>query len=527
MDHEGARLGRVRRARWTLRLASVGLVAAACLAPTARAGTFQVEACAGAPGNVNHAWAPFISDAAHFAIEATCLESAGPLAGGPSTRTSGLSASDALGFGGGVPAGTAGWRFTAPAGTAIIGAALERDLYKRNDNTWLLFVSDQSGALVRGQNCTIDPSVVYQCEVSGTLTLTGLNDTALSIGILCTTGCVAGFSAHDVRADLDRAVVTIFDPTPPAAPAVSGPAAQASWHSASVPLSVSSSDTVGISRVQVAGPTGDVLAGASQPCDYTYTTPCPQAAAVPLLLDTRRLPDGIDPVTITATDAAQNTTATTIAVMVANNPPPPPVLAGLPDGPTTRASVVITAGLRSVGVPIAAVGWSLCGATCGPTQAVTVPSGASTATFTVTAPADGAYTIKAYAVDAAGHRSSLVTGPLAVDRAGSGAAVTLPAGANAGASLPPAVSPGVRLLVSVHRRGRRQLEVDVRTRPKRAGRVHLRLAFAGHRSQHRTLVLHAGGGAVLVDIPPAATQLTLALTGLGTHATRRVRLAAA
>ncbi len=368
--------------------------------------------------------------------------------------------------------------------------------------------------------------MAYQCEVSGTLNMTGLNDTALSIGVLCTTGCVAGFSAHDVRADLDSAVVTISDPVPPTAPTAAGSLAQSAWHSGSAALAVSSADTVGISRLQVVGPAAHVLASTDQPCDYTYTTPCPQAVAVPLVVDTRRLPDGIDPVTITATDAAQNTSATTIAVMVANNPPPPPLLAGLPDGPTAHASVDVTAGLRAVGVPITAVGWMLCGVACGPAQVVTVPSGAATAAFTVTAPADGAYTLKAYAVDAAGHRSSLVTGSLDVERAGSGAAVTLPAGANAGASLSPVVGRGgVRLLLSVHRRNHGRLEVDVRTRPRRSGRLQLRLTFAGHRAQHRALHLHAGVAAVLVGVPPRATRLTVALSGLGTHATRHVRLA--
>ena len=420
---------------------------------------------------------------------------------------------------------TAGWLFTAPNGTAIIAATLERDFYKRDDNTWLPFISDQSGAQVPGQDCTIDPAHFYQCELSGPLNLTGLSDAALSIGVLCTTGCVAGLSAHDVRADLDHAVVTISDPIPPAAPTVSGPLTLPSWHSGSVPLAVSSSDNVGIGQVEASG-AGDLLASASQPCDYTYTTPCPQAAAVPLVVDTHRLPDGIDPVTITATDAAQNTTTTTLPVMVANNPPPAPLLTGLPDGPTAHASVEVTAGLRAVGVPITAIGWMLCGVTCGPTQVVSVPNGAATAVFTVTAPTEGAYTLKAYAVDAAGHRSSVVTGSLDVDGAVSGAAVTLPAGVNAGASLSPAVGRGgVRLLLSVHRRNQGRLEIDVRTRPRRTGHIQLRLTFAGHRAQHRTLVLHGGVAAVLVGVPPRATRLTIALSGLGTHATRRVRLA--
>jgi hypothetical protein len=418
----------------------------------------------------------------------------------------------------------AGWTFLAPEGTRITDATLDRDLYKRNDNAWQLFVADQSGNQIAGQDCTIQPGE-YQCEVFGVLHLTALGASSLSIGVRCVPGCVAGFSAHDVRADLDHAVVTISDSTPPSAPTLAGPLAQPSWHSGSVPLAVSSADTVGISQIQALGPAGNILATTSQPCDYTYATPCPDASAVSLTVDTRRLPDGIDPLTVAVTDPAQNTAVKTIAVMVANANPPPPVLTGVPPNPTSQPSARITARIPSTPVPITALRWMLCAASCGPAQTVAASAGSATATFTVDVPADGAYTIAAYALDAAGHRSAAVAAPFVLDRAS--ADVSLPSGSGAATALAPVVGrAGVGLSLRLRRRAHGRLELDIRTRPHRAGRLRIRMTFPGHPTDRRTLALHHGAAVAVVRVPAGARRLTVVVAGLGVRATRHIRLAA-
>jgi hypothetical protein len=210
--------------------------------------------------------------------------------------------------------------------------------------------------------------------------------------------------------------------------------------------------------------------------------------------------------------------------MVANGSPPVPVLTGVQADPTDQASARVTARVASAGVPIAALRWTLCATTCGPAQTVALASDASTATFTVTAPTDGAYTIDAYTLDAAGHHSATVSVPFVLDRAT--AAVTLPGGSGAAATLPPVVGRrGLRLRLRVRRRVDSRLELDVHTQPRRAGRLRIRLTFAGQPSHRRTLALKHGAATLVVAIPNGAHRLTIVVAGFGASATRHVRLA--
>ncbi|MCA1693716.1 MAG: hypothetical protein LC749_02755, partial [Actinobacteria bacterium] len=314
---------------------------------------------------------------------------------------------------------TAGWTFTAPSGTTISAASLDRDLFKRGDDRWRVFIGDQTGANVPGQSCAIEIGVTSQCEILGRLSLANLTYTSLSIGATCDgAACVTGSVTHNVRADLDYALVTIADPTPPALPMLSGPLTQPGWHSGTVGLTTASSDAVGIRSLQALGADGVARATANQPCDYTFPKPCPAAATAALQIDTTSLNDGPSTLTLVATDAAQNTSTTTIHPMIANHPPPPPTLTGGLAGPTSKNSATITAQVRSTGVPVPTLDWMLCTTICGPPTAVPVHD--ATATFTVTAPADGSYLVKAFAVDAAGHASTPAAVPFVVDRGAPG-----------------------------------------------------------------------------------------------------------
>jgi hypothetical protein len=478
---------------------------------------------------------------AYLRTEANCGGRSTPVVGGPSPYTSGLSASDALGRGIPVPANAAaGWTFAAPSGTAINAAVLDRDLFKWNDNGWLLFVSDQAGQQVPGQNCTIDPGVEYECEVSGALVLSGLSATSLSIGAICTSSCTTDLYAHNVRADLDHAVVTISDPNPPSAPTATGPLTSASWHSGLVTLNVSSTDAVGISQLQVRAADGREVGGVAKQCDYTYTVPCPQAGADPLEIDTTRVPDGAARLTLVAVDAAQNAATSSIEVLVANRPPARPSLSGAPPGWTAQPSATITAELPAGAVPVDRLDWRLCASTCTPVGAVRVPPGAARVSFRVTVPADGAYTIEATAVDAAGHVSPTATTPFYVDRStpsatggqpdgADGAAprvVTLGSGSHARVNLPVTVGRHhLRLNSSLSRRAGARLELRLATSPPRSGRVRVGLAFDGHRAQRHTLRLRRGAAALVFGVPAGATRLRVTLVGFGASSTAEVLIA--
>lgn len=316
---------------------------------------------------------------------------------------------------------------------------------------------------------------------------------------------------------------------------------QAGWHSGTLPATISSSDPVGIRRLAVTTSTGIVLASATQPCDYTYTVPCPQANAVPLVVDTTRLPDGVDRLTLVATDPAQNTATSTVDVMVANRAPPAPVLTGVPAGVTAQTSASVTARVASGGVPITALDWMVCSGSCQPANVVPVPAGAGTVSFTAAVPGSGHYALEAYAVDAAGHRSATASAPFDVAVGGrppgptSGQTVAgnsvpveaiLPSGPTGRLTLPAARGRGgVRLRLTLQRRPHGALALDVATRPRRAGRVIVRLAFAGHRTLTHRLTLRHGAAGFVGRIPGRASALSVAVVGFGTKLTAHVRLA--
>ncbi len=287
-----------------------------------------------------------------------------------------------------------------------------------------------------------------------------------------------------------------------------------------------------------------VLATATLPCDYTFPVPCRQASAVPLSIDTTDLPDGVDTLTLVATDAAQNTATSLVTVMIANHPPSPPRLTGAPAGRSRQPSATITAQVAAGVVPITAVDWMLCGSTgCGAVTAVAVRPGAPSPSFKVTVPRDGDYTVAAYATDAAGRRSATATEPFDVDRTlpatagsgspnsgtggpASGALPVLPAGSGGRLRLPALVGrAGVRLRLTLRRRPHDRVEFDLRSSPARPGRVRVDMAFAGHRPRIRRLTLHRGVGSLVTPVPAGATTLTLTLAGLGAGGTDRVRLA--
>ena len=96
---------------------------------TAATGTYEVSACNYAPGAVNNSWAWATSDPSqpgHYAEHANCPYRLGGN-GGTVDQEGGLSTTDALGLSSGAPPGTsAGWTFTAPAGTTITGITYER-----------------------------------------------------------------------------------------------------------------------------------------------------------------------------------------------------------------------------------------------------------------------------------------------------------------------------------------------------------------------------------------------------------------
>jgi hypothetical protein len=378
----------------------------------ARAGSFAVTACGDAPSQANNSWVAFNTAPTYLQTSTDC--SSGP-SSGEEPFTSGLAASDVLGLSTLVPQNaSAGWSFTAPPATTITSATLQRDLYKSSPPGWQLFV-DEQGTPLPGQDCSI-PTGAFECETSGSLNLPDINATALTVGLSCqSTGCVNGFSEHVARAELDAATVTLTDGTPPSTPILDGPILNG-WQTGTAELDVSSSDPVGVRSITATSASGTPLASASLPCDFTHPVPCAAASEVPLTIDTTGLPAGADQITVAVTDAAQNTTTATATVLVDNGTLAAPTLSGAPVGWTAQPTATITATTPRGAAPVQSVSWELCQTACGSPTFVTVPAAATTVSFAVAVPADGAYTVQARDIDAAGHPSATASTPFDVDQ---------------------------------------------------------------------------------------------------------------
>ena len=103
-------------------------------------GSYQVSACNFAPEAGNNSWTWATNDPAqpaHYAEHANCPYRLGG-SGGKADQEGGLSTTDALGLSSGAAPGTsAGWTFTAPAGTSITGLTYERYIGHQLDRSMI------------------------------------------------------------------------------------------------------------------------------------------------------------------------------------------------------------------------------------------------------------------------------------------------------------------------------------------------------------------------------------------------------
>ncbi len=306
------------------------LVSLAVGAAGARAGTYQVLACSQASGAVNNSWQAFNSDPTHLSTGQVCPPMAGS---GEPPKSTGMFATDSLGSSGATPDGAiAGWRFIAPAGTAIAGLQDDRYLGAYADNGWVPFVKADSTVL---ETCTF--TIAEEgCSVGDPFGSGSLNGTlpvgeasTLTVGVKCVTpgGCTTGATLHRAWAALYGAKVTLSTQAPPsiASPTGSlwGTGSAGGFHKGVELVSLAASDLTGIARVTVSVD-GHVVASHQGVCDYTQPLPCQSLSAV-FQVDTTQLADGAHTVALEAYDAAGNEGRLTEQIVVANQPPPPPV----------------------------------------------------------------------------------------------------------------------------------------------------------------------------------------------------------
>jgi hypothetical protein len=405
-----------------LLLASLaGLHPSGALATT---GSYEVSACNYAPEAVNNSWTWATTDPSqpdHYAEHANCPYVLGD-GGGAVDQEGGLSTTDALGLSSGAPPGTsAGWTFTAPAGTTTTGITYERDIGHMidPDNYWSPALR-ADGTIVPGETCLDSVQNGETCSVGGPpgeggepATITGLSAHQLSVGIVCQAPsgeeCVTGATEHKVWAATYGATVTLSDPTPPTliapAGALWGSGEAGGFHKGTESVTTSAQDVGGGVQSIVLAADGRPVETYNAPCNFTFAQPCPSSTgAQTLTLPTTELSDGTHTLTLVATDAAGNqSTIASEQITVDNNPPPPPVglaaTATQVGGSTFAATWSDPSGQVA---PITAATYQVCPVSgSGACSALTAAPAAGPATVTV--PGPGSWSLAVWLTNAAGN----------------------------------------------------------------------------------------------------------------------------
>ena len=165
-------------------------------APSLAAGSYEVSACNFAPEAANNSWMWATNDPAnppHYAEHVNCPYRLGG-SGGKADQEGGLSTTDALGLSSDAAPGTsAGWTFTAPAGTTITALTYERYIGHSLDpkNSWSPALR-ADGAIVPEETCLDTVENGETCSIGGPpgtggepARITGLSAHELSLGIVC------------------------------------------------------------------------------------------------------------------------------------------------------------------------------------------------------------------------------------------------------------------------------------------------------------------------------------------------------
>jgi hypothetical protein len=316
----------MRRLGIVLAVALGGFVSLPAGGAHAAIGSYEVSACNYAPDAGNNSWTWATTDASqpdHFAEHANCPYRLGG-AGGAADQEGGLSTTDALGLSSGAPPGTsAGWTFTAPAGTTITGITYERYIGHMidPDNYWSPALR-VDGTIVPGETCLDSVQNGESCFVGGPPgeggepgSVTDLSAHELSLGIVCQAPmgeeCVTGATEHKVWAAMYGATVTLSDPAPPTLSAPSGalwgPGEAGGFHKGAESVTTSAQDAGGGVQSIVLAADGQPVETYNAPCNFTLVQPCPlSTGAQTLTLPTTSLTDGPHTLTLVATDAAGN-----------------------------------------------------------------------------------------------------------------------------------------------------------------------------------------------------------------------------
>jgi hypothetical protein len=395
-----------------MRMLLVALASSVALltsAQVARAGTYTVSACS--PTTSPGGWQPVDTFPPGLTVGNMC---AGPATGpnepqGP-TDEGALFAQDTTDTTADIPNGAeAGWSFTAPTGTSIVGLSYYRSLHAHQE-------PDLIPGLWTGEGIAIEPCPAtfedhYECSMLNNQppVLGALNTSSLFFGVRCDLVdggeyCVAAAPGErHAQADLYSANVTLSETSLPTIASVAGAGWGGGVISGQVPLTLSASDPSGIADVEARSSLGAVLATAPQSCDYYSAVPCPNLSQATVTLNTPAASDGTQVFILQVKDAAGNATSVTSQpVTIDNHGPASP--AGFTATLSGKEVVLSWTNPAAPPVPIASAAVTLCSTVCSPASTVS-----ASGSVHIPAPAPGSYTVGLSLTDTAGKTSAPIT----------------------------------------------------------------------------------------------------------------------
>ncbi len=366
---------------------------------------------------------------------------AGPATGpnepqAPPTDEGALFAEDSTNTTADIPNGAeAGWSFTAPTGTSIVGLGYYRSLDAHQEPDLIPGLWSGEGTTIESCPATFEDH--YECSLLNNQppAIGVLNVSSLFFGVRCDLldggeYCVAAAPGErHAQADLYSANVTLSETASPTISSVSGAGWSGGTLSGQSSLTLSASDYSGIASVEVVSTLGGVLARVPQSCDYYNAVPCPNLSQATVMLNTAAAGDGAQTLLLQVKDAAGNVTSVTSQpVTIDNHGPASP--AGLTATLSGKEVVLSWTNPPAPPVPIASATVTLCSAVCLPASTV-----AASGSVRIPAPAPGSYTGGLSLTDAAGKTSPPIT-----------AIVTVPS------SSPPPASAKLKAVIDSHGR---------------------------------------------------------------------------
>ena len=309
-----------------MRRALVAICGFLVAAPAASAGEYTVYACRADEAGRNASWNPIVNAKHLVAYPDGCGSTGDGLVARAGVESAG---SQAAAF------ESAAWRFDAPSGASISKVFISARLYRASGGRWGVGLSNQAGSYLLG-GISAD-ALAWESEGYASVVTPG--SSSLYFGILCASGAgcpttstgQANWGYTRARADLYGARVRVSESSPPAISGVRGALVSGSWVGGRQSVAFDSSDPVGVAGQSYS--VAPLAASDAKPCDFARPAPCPTSSGSQFTIDTRGIPDGQQPLTLSAVDAAGNRATWTGTASVDNSapgPPTPPSLQGLP-----------------------------------------------------------------------------------------------------------------------------------------------------------------------------------------------------